>query len=120
MGPVPAPFVDVAVHVVQTPWVGWVTADFCGPTERGPLLGPVIRFSLEVRLAAAERIAKRGGGRRAGPAGIFPLRFGREPELPIRRKLASLAAEYGELPAKRLGLGKVDIADRVVVSRRQL
>ena len=118
--PVPAPLEGVAVHVVQAPGVGGVAADLGGPIERRPRLGPVVRLALEVRLLAAELVAERGGRRRPGPAGVFPLRFGGQPELPILREVAGLAAELGELLAERLRLGEVDVAHREVVPLGQL
>src|SRR5437773_11668590 len=116
MGPVAAPLEDVAVHVVQSPRVGWVTSDFCGPTERRPRLGSVIRLAFKVRLLAAELVAKRGGGRRPGSAGVFPLRFRGQPELPIHREDTGLSAQFGQFMAERFRFGKVDIANRKVIA----
>src|SRR5207302_6447823 len=111
---------DVAVHVVQPPGVGGVAADFGGPTKRGPRFGPIVRLPLEVRLFAAELIAKGSGRRRSGSAGIFPLRFGRQPDFPVLWEVARSAAEVGEFPAERLRFGKVDVADREVIPLGQL
>src|SRR5262245_42881135 len=110
VGPVPAPLVGVAVHVVQPPGVGGVAADFGGPARRRPRLAPVVRLPLEVRLLVAELVAERGGRRRPAPAGVFPLRLGGQPELPLRGEVARLAAELGEFLAERFRLGKVDVA----------
>ena len=113
--PIPAPLVDVAVHVVQPPGVGRVTADCCGPIERRPLLGSVVWLPLEVRLLTAQPVSELSGGRSSGPAGVFPLRFGGQPELPILREDAGLAAEFGEFMAECFRLSKVDIANREVI-----
>src|SRR5262249_46475445 len=94
--------------------------DLCGPVERRPRLAAVVRLPLEVRLLAAEPVAERGGRRRPGPTGVFPLRFGGQAELPILRQIAGFAAEFGELSAKRLRLDEVDVADRQVIAFRQL
>src|SRR5438552_376329 len=48
--PVPAPLVDVAVHIVQPPGVGRVTADSRGTAEGRPRLGAVVRPPFEIRL----------------------------------------------------------------------
>src|SRR5206468_6285084 len=100
MVPVAAPLEDVAVHIVQSPCVSGVTADFCGPTERRPRLGSIVRLPFKVRLLAAELVAKCGGRGRPGSTGVFPLRFGRQPELPIHREDAGLSAEFGQFMAK--------------------
>src|SRR6516164_1639015 len=118
--PIAAPLVDVAVHVMQSPAVGGITADFGGPTKRWSRLGPVVRLPLEIRLSATELIAECSGCRRSGPTGVFPLRFGWQSELPILREFTGLMAELGELLAEPLRFGKVDIADGVVISIGQL
>src|SRR4029453_2269100 len=105
---------------VEPPGVGGVTADSCCPIERRPLLGPVVRLPLEVRLFATEPVAKRRGRRRPGPAGVFPLLFGRQPDLPVLRKDAGPAASFGELLAECLRLRKVDVPNREVIPRGQL
>src|SRR5262245_22227495 len=99
MVPVPAPLVGVAVHVAEPPGVGRVAADLGGSAQRRPRLAAVVRLAPEVRLLAAELVAKRRGRRRPRPAGVFPLRLRRQPELPLLRQLARLLAEFGELPA---------------------
>src|SRR5207237_8929897 len=100
--------------------VGRATADPGGSMQRRPLLGPVARLAREVCLLAADLVAERGGRRGPGPAGVFPLRFGRQPELPLLREVAGLAAEHRELLAESLRLGKVDVAHGVVVPLGQL
>ncbi len=105
---------------MQPPGVGGITADFRGPIKRWSRLGAVVGLSFEVRLLAAEFVAERSGRRRPGPAGVFPLRLRREPELPIPGQFAGLPAKFGELPAERLRLGKVDVADGKVVPLGQL
>src|SRR5262245_111426 len=116
MVPVAAPLVGVAVHVVQAPGVGRVTAHLRRLPERRPRLGSVVWLSIEVRLLAAETLAERGGCCCSGPAGVLPLCLGGQPEFPILGQVAGLVAEFGEFPAKRLGLGEIDIADRKVIS----
>src|SRR5262249_53335393 len=88
MIPVPAPLEDIAVHVVQAPGVGRVTADLRGTLQRRPLLGAVVRLALEVGLLAAEGIAESGGGGGAGAAGVLPLRLRGQAELPPLGQLA--------------------------------
>ena len=83
MKPISAPLACVTVHIVQAPRVGRVTTDFGGPAERWPLLRTVIWLSFEVRLLAADLVAKRGGGSRTCSASVFPLCFGRKPDRPI-------------------------------------
>src|SRR6266404_8921584 len=119
MVPVAAPLEDVAVHVVQAPVVGGVTANFCGPTERGTRLSSVIRLPLEVRLRAAELVAKCSGGCCPRSARVFPLRFGGQPELPFLREDAGLTAKFSKFMAERLGFGEVDVSDREGVSLGQ-
>lgn len=53
--PVPAPFVGVAVHVVQSPGIGRVIADRGRALQGRTVVGPaVVRFTLKIRLCAAE------------------------------------------------------------------
>src|SRR4051812_17926249 len=63
--PIAAPFVSVAVHVVQPPGICRITADIRRPAERWPGLRAIVRLALEIRLLAAEPIAKRSGGHRS-------------------------------------------------------
>src|SRR5437667_5108186 len=97
MIPIPTPFEGVAVHVVQPPGIGGVTADFCGPIQRWPRLGSVVWLAFEIRLLAAEFVAERRGRLRACAACVFPLRLRGQPELPILRDLAGLTDHFGEL-----------------------
>src|SRR5262249_54329342 len=92
VGPVPAPLVDVAVHVVEAPGVGGVAADPGRAIERGAGRGAVVRLAPEVRLGAAQAVAERGGGRGPGPAGVLPLRLGGQPERPALRQITRPAA----------------------------
>ena len=86
--PIAAPFEFVTMHVVQAPCVGRIAADRRGALERWTFFGAVVGLALEIRLTAAQLVAKGGCGGGACAAGIFPLRFGRQPELPIARELA--------------------------------
>src|SRR5206468_11580349 len=61
MIPIAAPLEGVAVHVVQPPGIGGVTADFCGPIQRWPRLASVVWLAFEIRLLAAEFVAERRG-----------------------------------------------------------
>src|SRR5687767_2536848 len=110
MVPIAAPFEYVAVHVVESPGIRGIAANSCGTIERRTLLGAVVRLPLEVRQPATERVAKRGRRRRPGPAGVFPLRLGRQPELPIVREGAGLTRALGESLAEGFRLRKVDVA----------
>src|SRR5581483_10553974 len=113
--PVPAPLVDVAVHVVQAPGVGRVAADLRRPLQRRPRLGPVVRLALEVRLLAAELVAERRCRGGDGSAGVLPLGLRRQPGRPPCRQPARLAGQLGQLLTEPLGLGEVHLDDRVVV-----
>src|SRR6186997_2479489 len=86
--PIPAPLVRVAMHVVEAPRVGGVTADFGGTPERRSLLGRVVRLALEVCLIAVQGIAERGSGGGSSAGRVFPLRFGGQPKLPVAREIA--------------------------------
>src|SRR5687767_9613518 len=100
--PIVAPFVYVAVHVVQTPRVGFLLTD--GMSVQ--LLGVI--GVLEEPSVVAERLLVAGEptGRRAGPTGIFPLGLGRQVVRP-----AFFAAESA---AKGLGVVPTDIGRGVV------
>src|SRR5947209_6084627 len=65
MIPIAAPFEAVAVHVMQAPRIGGITADFGSPTERRSGFGSVVGLAFEVRLLAAEFVAERRGRLRA-------------------------------------------------------
>src|SRR5262249_51900361 len=106
--------------VVNAPGVGCVAADFGRMAERRPLLGDVVRLAFEVGLVATQAVAERGGCRRPRPGRVLPLCFSRQPEFPICRQRTGLARKLRKLAAEVLGLGEVDIADRQVISRRQL
>src|SRR5262245_7385756 len=117
MIPVPTPFVGIAVHVMQSPGIGWVAADTGRPAERRSWLGAVEGFPCEIRLFAAELFSERGCRRRSGPAGIFPLCFGGHPELPVVREFAGLVTQFSEFLAECLALGEINIADGKVIPR---
>src|SRR3989442_5387449 len=104
------------MHVVQAPCVGRIAADRRGALERRTFFGTVVWPALEIRLTAAQLVAKGGCGRSACAAGIFPLRFGRQPELPTRRKLARGASQLCKFLTESLGLGEVDGVHRVIVA----
>src|SRR5256885_1115568 len=85
--PIPAPLADVALHVMQAPDVRGIAADLGSAIEGRTFLGTIVRPPLEVHLLATELVAKRGGGRRPGPASVFPLRLGGQPERVTHRKV---------------------------------
>ena len=118
--PVAAPLERVAVHVVQPPRVRRVAADLRRLPDRRPLLRPVVRHALEVRLPGAQPVPERRRGRRPRPTGVLPLSLGRQPELPPLRQRTVLLAEFGELGAERLGLGEGHVPHRQVVVLGQL
>src|SRR6266853_6778610 len=120
MVPIPAPLEGVAVHVMQAPGIGGITANFGSPTERRSGFGSVVGRAFEVRLLAAEFVAERRGCLRACAAGVFPLRLSGQPKLPILRELAGLMAHFGEFPAESLRFSEVDIAHGEFVARGQL
>src|SRR4030081_933735 len=66
--PIAAPLDNIAMHVMQTPWVGGIAADLGGAIEGRPFLGSVIRLALEICLLAAQLIAERRGGLRSRAA----------------------------------------------------
>src|SRR5437016_4055804 len=77
--PIAAPFPNVPVHVVQSPWIGTLLANWMRrafAVFQCP--GVLIRFGGCV--AEAEKIS------RSCSTGIFPLRFGRKPVGVARRK----------------------------------
>src|SRR5262249_25700598 len=58
-----------------------------------------------------------GSGRcRASPAGVFPLRFRRQPKLPVRGKFAGCPRLIRELLAERFGFREVHLDDGEVVA----
>src|SRR5205807_1620046 len=83
-------------------------------------LSLLMQEALKKDRSRAELLAERRGRRRPGPAGVLPLRLGGQAELPAFRQVARPACHLGELPAERLRLGEVDVADRVVVSLGKL
>src|SRR6266545_1733592 len=115
MMPVPAPLEHVAVHVVEAPGVCRVTPDRGRPLQGGPLRGPVVRLPLEVRLLTAQLVAEAGGGRGARPAGVLPLGFLGETELPPLRQLAGGPGLPGQLTAELLRFLEVHRIDREIV-----
>src|SRR2546423_13464830 len=120
MIPIPAPFEGVAMHVMEAPGVGGITANLHRAAERRPRLSSVVRLAFEVCLFAAQLVPKRSGGRRPRAASVLPLRFGGQAKLPIRGHDARLPAEFGEFRTVRLRFGKVDVPKRKVISVRQL
>lgn len=76
--PIPAPFIDISVHVMQSPGVGllfayWMSSTFTVFNE------PAILAQMGWIISIAER------GCAFPPAGVFPLRFGGEIPLPATR-----------------------------------
>src|SRR6266851_6796451 len=116
MIPIAAPLDDVSVHVVQAPGVGLVAPNFGGPLQGRPRLGPVVRLALEVCLLAAELITERSCRRRPRPAGILPLRFRGQPELPLPRQVARGPRHLGQLPAEPFRLRVIDVVNGQVIS----
>jgi hypothetical protein len=80
--PVATPFHHVSVHVVQTESVRLLLTDWMRiflPRVLGVLFKP--RILRQVRLGVAKTVTRR----RAGPAGVLPLRLGRQSEFPARQ-----------------------------------
>src|SRR5436853_3534306 len=98
------------MHVMQPPGVGRVTTHSCRPIERRSWLASIVRLPFEVCLFATELVAKRGGRRRPGSAGVFPLRLRGEPKFPILREIAGLAGKFSEFLTECLRLSRVDVA----------
>jgi hypothetical protein len=79
--PIRAPFQNVSVHVVKTPWVGRIIADWRSVFEPivMRLVRPiVIRVAIRIVCVAiqfARDSPKRIGAPRPCPAGVLPLRF---------------------------------------------
>src|ERR1051326_4306108 len=72
--PVTTPFVDVSVHVVNSPGVRGITTNFLGAAERRTFRRAVIwNFAVEVCLQAAQLIAERSRGSGSSPPRVFPL-----------------------------------------------
>lgn len=96
--PVGAPLPDVAVHVVEPPGVGFLLPDrVCG-------VAAVVRVpSIVAQLPPV--VAETVSGCGSGPAGVFPLCLGRQPELLVRPGRDPFA-EY-------LDLGPTDLFYRV-------
>src|SRR5688572_8967536 len=70
--PVVTPFLHVAMHIVQAPWIGGCTANVQRDRDRRPFLG--LMFMKRVR----QFIAGVESGARSRPAGILPFGFGRQ------------------------------------------
>src|SRR5215471_14648472 len=118
MVPIAAPLESVAVHVVQTPGIGGITADLCSPTKRWPRLGPVVRLAFEVCLFAAELVAEGCRCRCSRAARVLPLCLGGQPKFPIVRQLARLMAQLGESLAEGFGFGEIHVSHWKVVTFR--
>src|SRR5258706_1064513 len=107
MVPIPAPLEGMPMHVVNSPGVVGVAANLRRPVEWHALVrSSVVGLAFEVGLFAAQAISERGGCCRPRPAGIFPLRFSWQPELPISRQRSRFVAKLGEFLAECLRLGK--------------
>jgi len=80
-----APFIDVAVHVIEAPRIRWVAGD-----------GTSLPLGLiDIRLLGVESLPKAKCGLRSGAAGILPLRLGGQ----------------GCRPAGRQALGQIELGD---------
>src|SRR5262245_49177955 len=86
------PFPDVAEHVMEPPRVGRLLTDGVRLAVRIVLMPRNI-----LRLAMSWLGASR-------PAGVFPLRFRRQPILPVVREHSGFAVESGELQTVLLRL----------------
>src|SRR4051812_15805587 len=112
---VAAPFPHVAVHVVQPPGVGGVTADRGRFAKIGPGGGAAEGLgAVEVRPRGVEPVAEGGGRGGAGAAGVLPLGLVRQPVLPPGFEPARLALVGGQLPTERLGVVVAGEVDRMV------
>src|SRR5882672_4731828 len=103
MIPIAAPLELVAVHVVQSPGVGRITAGLGGSLQRRSGVRPVrdhIGLARKIRLLAIQRCTERSCGRGSRPAGVFPLRFRRNSELPLRRQVTRRVRQLGQLTAE--------------------
>src|SRR5687768_11093960 len=107
--PIAAPFENVSVHVVDAPCVGGIGSDFrSGGT--GDAGGSAVIWLANIGLAFRECVAegKCGGG--AGAAGIFPLGFGGETDMPVFWKTGG-ASFVSELAAEFQGVCVTDPVD---------
>ena len=124
MVPIPAPFVGIAVHVVQPPRVCRILADSCRPMERRPRLDPVVGLPPRPPRSTAHRgvpIAGSFRGRRscrsgpcvapgsprASPGELCPPNEsqapGRDPALPRRHVTAAITTQtQAKIPKERL------------------
>src|SRR5262249_42841017 len=105
------PLPDVAVHVVESPGVGLVTADDAGAFEVGAAhRGAIGLGAVKVGLGAGQRLAyaERGVLLGAGAGSVFPLGLGGQA---IDAAGALLGGQVGELLAEVLGVLPVDVLD---------
>src|SRR5262249_27498001 len=122
-----APLPDVAMHVVDPPRIGLLSADAEGLPQdagtghwRSPFRGPVPRVVRE----NVEVVTEAEQPRRPRPAGMFPLRLSRQRIAPAGGDPARLTFLPGELRAKADGVfpahprgGKVVAGDPVPAPR---
>src|SRR5208337_2096429 len=96
---VAAPLPDVAVNVVQPPRVRGERADIRGLFSTFPLWRVVERvIPVVVREIGVDHVTEVVFRRGSGPAGIFPLRFRRQPDSdPPREKTTNLRTELATL-----------------------
>jgi len=117
MVPIPAPLEDVAVHVVNTPGIGRVTAYFRCPVQHRAPGGVIEGETAEIGLVMTERIAIGCGGVSPRPAGIFPLGFGGQSKLLVFGELSRLMKVFRQGLAKAFGLGVADPVHGILVSQ---
>ena len=115
--PIRTPFGDIAMQVVEPPWIGRLTGDaeVLGVVALGVFFGQLLVGEIEalaptvaepILVAFRQAITEGVEGRRAGSAGVFPFGFGGQSvSLPL------LLAQPG---AKLLCAGPTDAVEGVV------
>src|SRR5215469_6867115 len=86
-----APLLEIRVHVVNSPSIGWITV------ERSWLLllgkWPVRHFKLTNQVLLVCNVAESRTGRRSGPASVLPFGLARQPNnssLPFAQHVAKI------------------------------
>src|SRR5262249_25663314 len=108
--PVGAPLPDVAVHVMQAQRVGVVDADLAGVAEMVAEVGPPGGDAVAEREPRVLSVA-------TTPAGVLPLRLGRQAVEPM---LLRLVVQFGQLRQELLGVVPRDLLDGEVVGVQAL